>query len=91
MEHNAAVDYAIRKNKQRETYFVMELMFSAQNVPDRSLVQKASTFAVLYIDLNSLDAHDKVEIGGITEEEFDRYEDQSNEAELNKTLDADES
>lgn len=28
LEHNAAVDYAIRKSSQRENYFVVELMIS---------------------------------------------------------------
>jgi hypothetical protein len=33
LEHNAAVDYAIRKAAQRENYFVLELQISCENLP----------------------------------------------------------
>jgi hypothetical protein len=73
LEHNAAVDYAIRKSSQRENYFVIELMISCQNLPDYSRMERASTFAVLHVDVNSLDDHDKKVIGGVQDEELDCY------------------
>ena len=76
LEHNSAVDYAIRKSSQRENYFVIELIVSCNNLPDYSSMERASTFAVISVDINSLDDHDKIVIGGVQEEEADRYEDE---------------
>ena len=76
LNHNAAVDYAIRKSTQRENYFVLELMVSCQRLPGPTNMDKASTFAVISVDINSLDDHDKIVIGGVQEEEVDRYEDE---------------
>lgn len=42
----------------------MEIMTSAQNLPFANFFEMASTFAVVSVDLNSLDDHDKIEIGG---------------------------
>jgi hypothetical protein len=39
-------------------------------------MDKASTFAVISVDINSLDDHDKIVIGGVQEKEVDRYEDE---------------
>ncbi len=35
----------------------------------------ATTFAVISVDLNSLDDHDKIEIGNVVEKELNRYVD----------------
>ena len=75
LEHNAAVDYAIKKNNQKENYFVIELLLSCKNLPDFKVNERASTFAVLLVDINSLDDHDKIVIGGVQEEQKDVYED----------------
>jgi hypothetical protein len=37
--------------------------------------ERASTFAVLLVDINSLDDHDRIVIGGVQEEQKDVYED----------------
>jgi hypothetical protein len=37
--------------------------------------ERASTFAVLFVDINSLDDHDRIVIGGVQEEQKDVYED----------------
>lgn len=37
-------------------------------------MERASTFAVLHVDVNSLDDHDKKVIGGVQDEELDYYE-----------------
>lgn len=73
LEHDAAIDYALRKNKQRENYFVMEIMISVQNLPFANYFDLATTFAVISVDLNSLDDHDKIEIGNVVEKELNRY------------------
>lgn len=65
LEHSSAVDYAMKKNSQKENYFVMELLLSCKNLPDFSVTERASTFAVLSVDVNSLDHHDKIVIGGV--------------------------
>ena len=39
-------------------------------------MERASTFAVISVDINSLDEHDKIVIGGVQEAEVDRYEDE---------------
>ena len=39
-------------------------------------MERASTFAVLSVDVNSLDDHDKKVIGGVQDEDLDRYEDE---------------
>lgn len=81
LEHNAAVDYAIKKNNQKENYFVIELLLSCKNLPDFKVTERASTFAVLLVDINSLDDHDKIVIGGVQEEHKDRYEDSDGDEE----------
>ena len=44
-----------------------------------SVTERASTFAVLSVDINSLDDHDKIVIGEVQEEQKDRYEDSDEE------------
>ena len=43
------------------------------------MTERASTFAVLSVDINSLDDHDKIVIGEVQEEQKDRYEDSDEE------------
>ena len=43
------------------------------------MTERASTFAVLSVDINSLDDHDKSVIGEVQEEQKDRYEDSDEE------------
>jgi hypothetical protein len=80
LEHNAAVDYAIRKSAQRENYFVLELQIQCNDLPNVSKMERATTFAVLYVDINSLDDHDKIVIGGVEDEELNCYEEKSEES-----------
>ena len=49
-------------------------------MPNVSHRERASTFAILEVDINSLDDHDKIVIGGVQEEELDRYENVSEES-----------
>jgi hypothetical protein len=58
-----------------------------KNLPDFSVTERASTFALLSVDINSLDDHDKIVIGGVQEEQKDRYED-SEGSEESKILDS---
>ena len=74
LEQDAAIDYALRKSKQRENYFVMEVMMSCQNLPFKHFFEKAATFAVMSVDIHSLDDHDKIEIGNFKEVEKNIYE-----------------
>ena len=53
----------------------MEIMISVQNLPFPNYFDLATTFAVMSVDLNSLDDHDKIEIGEVVEKELNRYED----------------
>jgi hypothetical protein len=56
-------------------------MISCNNLPNVSAIERASSFAVLSVDVNSLDDHDKFVIGGVQEEELDRYEDEEEQSE----------
>lgn len=62
-------------------------MIACNNIPDFSVTEKASTFAVLSVDVNSLDEHDKIVIGGIQEEVKDRYDDSSDEEKEEEKID----
>ena len=71
VDHNAAVDYALKKNNQRTSASVHEIILSASNLPDQDIIgTRSQTFAVMYFDLNTLDDHDKKVMGGLTENEI---------------------
>ena len=48
---------------------------SVQNLPFANYFDLATTFAVMSVDLNCLDDHDKIEIGNVVEEQLNIYKD----------------
>ena len=70
-DNDAAVNYALRRNRsgQRENHTIKELMISASGLPN-IISGRPNSFAVLYVNLHSLDEHDKKALGGLTEREI---------------------
>ena len=60
VDHNAAVDYALKKNRHRENHSVHEVMLSCHNLPATDIIgSKPPMFVIMYFDLNTLADHDK--------------------------------
>ena len=69
-DNDAAINYALKRNRNsmKENHTIKELMFSAQDLPN-TIQGRPDTFAVLYVNLHSLEDHDLKEITGLTERE----------------------
>lgn len=76
-DNDAAVDYALRRNKstKKENHTVKEILFSASRLPT-DLKGKPMTFLVLYVNLHSLDEHDKKTIGKLSDDEIHDFNDE---------------
>lgn len=86
-DNDAAVNYALRRNRggQRENHTIKELMLSASALPN-IIGGRPNSFAVLYLNLHSLDEHDKRALGNLTEREIfelngEEYKDDESEDE----------
>jgi len=89
-DNDAAVNYALKRNRNamKENHSIKELMFSAQDLPN-TIKGRPDTFAVLYVNLHSLDDHDLKEIAGLTEREVrdlrdEVFSDEEGEEEIKK-------
>ena len=71
VDHNAAVDYALKKNRHRENHSVHEMMLSCHNLPPTDIMgSKPPIFVIMYFDMHTLDDHDKQQMGGLTEKQL---------------------
>ena len=67
-DNDAAVNYALKRNRtsMRENHKIKEMLISASSLPN-ALGSRPNTFAILYVNLHSLDQHDKHHVGGLSE------------------------
>ena len=66
-DNDAAVNFALKRNKSgaKENHSIKELILSANSLPG-PIKGKPNTFAAIYVNLYSLDEHDKMALGKLS-------------------------